>query len=235
MHKHTLVNTSRQASLPAPNPGLAAGSFPGFQTGRVTYVDHDARTVDVYLDSGEMLADVPVLCRSSGPDRSDDDLPAPRTQVGIMYAWGHKFSPYVIGAIPRAGKTLKKGLPGVGAVRRVFANGGHWMMHDKGSFEARFADGSSLVIGDMSDPTENHTSQQRESRKANPFTDPPLEGGGAAGAFKLTLKMKDGATFTFSGGSWNVSIPSNVSIQAGGVLTLQGASIVIAGGSVAIN
>lgn len=217
----------RQAALPPPQvQGGAGTSMPGFMTGRVTYVDEDKRTVDVYLENGVPLADVEVMTFQSGPDRDSSDLPKKRSQVAVMFAWGDKAKPYVLGVLPRGGRTVAKPAAD-GAYRRVFPNGMHFMVADNGDVELVTADGTYLVIGSASEPAETHTGQQRESNNGDPLKHYPDKDSPKPGAFKVSLVLADGSHMKFDGGSWDVQLAANAAIKASGSCTIDAADVTV--------
>lgn len=215
------MNQSRQSSLPKPKDtrGAAQGGLPMLHMGRVTVTHKDRPCVDVMLDDLTMLTAVPVMCGQSGPDREAWDLPAPRSVVAVMYAWGSGIQPFVIGVFPRADKTIKP--PAKGDYRRVFKNGTHMAVRKTGNVELGFADGTSLVVGDAAAPAEAFAGQKQESEDGDPFKQPADAAKGKPAPFQLTLTMADGSTLAFKDGSWNVRLVKDATIHAGENVTVE--------------
>ncbi len=228
--------TSRQAGLPVPKPGRNAGhNLPPVHTGRVTHVDYEAGTVDVLLDDGQtVLADVVVLSAQSGPDREVFDLPAPRSLVAVLYAWGTKSQPFVLGVLPRRGK-VRKDQGGdtpteKGAYRRVWPSGAHLAVYADGGIEWRAADGAHMVINATGAVREDFTGQETESWDGDPFKDPAPVAGNKPSGYQLKLGLPDGTIVHLADGVAHVQAPTEVKVDQkdGGSLVLKGGKATLA-------
>lgn len=203
--------------------------LPQVHTGRVTHVDYEAGTVDVLLDDGQtVLADVVVLSAQSGPDREVSDLPAPRSLVAVMYAWGSKTQPFVLGVLPRRGKTRKHQAGDApteqGAFRRVWPSGAHAAVYADGGLEWRAADGAYLLVNATGEVREDFTGQEKESRSGDPYRDPAPVAGDKPSGYQLKLGLPDGTVVHLADGVAQILGPNEVKLlqEGGGLLVLKG-------------
>lgn len=233
------MQNPRQSGLPKPKDtrGIGENGLPMLHMGRVVKVH--ARTVDVMLDDLTLLNSVPVMSTASGPDRDDLSLPAPRSLVGVMYCWGNRLAPVVMGVFDRDTKTMDGGE--FGLFRRVFPSGTHVAVRKAGTVEIGFADGSTLAIG-LDAPKESHAGKDQESADGNPMSDPANVSHAKPAPFQLVLSMADGSKLEFRDKNWTVTLAkdatitaigdvsvsgTNVSVQASGAASFKGANVTV--------
>jgi hypothetical protein len=196
------------------------------QAGRVTSVNPDG-TVDILLDTLVPLSNVTVLAPASGPDRDRFKPPRRRSLVVVQWLYGTKEEPFVLGVLPRRTRTPKPPTT-KNAERDLHPSGMHRTFHDNGDVEVRYADGSYVTIGALSEPTEDHTGQKRESQDGNPMQDLPPVDNPKPAPFQVNVKLADGTKIAIKDGAMTVELPSDLTVKAAGDVRIesQGQAIV---------
>lgn len=211
---------SRQHILPKPRPqtNVGDGGMHGLWTGRVHRCNADG-TVNVWLESGSYLPNVPISSRASGPDRAHDEPIMPNTVVGIQFMWGSKIRPLVTDVIPRINKTAPRPAKPL-AYRRLFRSGTHWTVQDSGELELVLADGTFVTIGEGTEPAEKHLAPLTEGDKGDPFAaGVPVQRTKPA-PYKLTINMADGSLVQLQNGKLMIRTASDTDLEAAGSVTV---------------